>query len=142
MLDIGTGTGLLSMIAADAGARRVFTCEGSPSMHAIAKRTLALNGKTGEDCVCVGRVFCAADSTVLNCSWLSLAVVPLSSALVPAHGVTAVCCHSTRLDATMPFKANVVVRTLGCVCVFFGATLFSVLDHAVTDSLRDCFPLP
>ncbi|WP_394821403.1 50S ribosomal protein L11 methyltransferase [Pendulispora albinea] len=44
VLDIGTGTGLLAMLAVKAGARRVTTCEANPLMADIAKRIIAANG--------------------------------------------------------------------------------------------------
>ena len=47
VLDIGTGTGLLSMIAATAGANRVFAVEGSPVMARIAAETLRRNKMAG-----------------------------------------------------------------------------------------------
>lgn len=44
VLDIGAGTGLLSMLAARAGARHVFACESNPAMAALARRIVADNG--------------------------------------------------------------------------------------------------
>ncbi|MXO70310.1 50S ribosomal protein L11 methyltransferase [Alteraurantiacibacter buctensis] len=44
VLDIGTGSGLLSMIAARAGAERVVTCEFTPTMAATARAIIAANG--------------------------------------------------------------------------------------------------
>lgn len=44
VLDIGAGTGLLSMLAARAGARHVFACESNPTMAAVAKQIVADNG--------------------------------------------------------------------------------------------------
>ena len=43
-LDIGAGTGLLSMQAADAGVERIVACEQIPAIAAIARDTLAANG--------------------------------------------------------------------------------------------------
>lgn len=44
VLDIGTGSGLLSMMAARSGAASVVTCEVVPSIAAIARRIIAANG--------------------------------------------------------------------------------------------------
>ena len=44
VLDIGTGTGLLSMMAARAGAAKVVTCEMSPPIAQSAKEIIAANG--------------------------------------------------------------------------------------------------
>jgi protein arginine N-methyltransferase 7 len=43
-LDIGAGCGLLSMLAADAGAARVIGCEQQPGIAAAGRETLAANG--------------------------------------------------------------------------------------------------
>jgi SAM-dependent methyltransferase len=44
VLDIGTGAGLLSMMAARAGARRVVTCEMTAPVAAKARQIIAANG--------------------------------------------------------------------------------------------------
>ena len=44
ILDIGTGSGLLSMIAARAGARNIVTCEKIPVIAETAERIVASNG--------------------------------------------------------------------------------------------------
>lgn len=44
VLEIGTGTGLLAMMAARAGAGEVITCESNPVVAAAAKDIVALNG--------------------------------------------------------------------------------------------------
>lgn len=44
VLEIGTGTGLLAMMAARAGAAEVVTCESSPAVAAAAKDIVAHNG--------------------------------------------------------------------------------------------------
>lgn len=44
VLDIGSGTGLLAMMAARAGAQHVVTCEMNPAVAAAAARIVALNG--------------------------------------------------------------------------------------------------
>ena len=44
VLDIGTGSGLLAMMAARAGARQVIACEVSPSLAAAAARVVRRNG--------------------------------------------------------------------------------------------------
>lgn len=44
VLDIGTGSGLLAMIAARAGAARVVACEANPLVAAAARRIIAANG--------------------------------------------------------------------------------------------------
>jgi type II protein arginine methyltransferase len=44
VLDIGSGAGLLAMMAADAGAGRVTTCEANPVLAEIARRVVAEHG--------------------------------------------------------------------------------------------------
>ncbi|MSQ50900.1 MAG: tetratricopeptide repeat protein [Betaproteobacteria bacterium] len=44
VLEIGTGSGLLSMMAAKLGAKSVTTCEAEPLIAAMAKRVIADNG--------------------------------------------------------------------------------------------------
>lgn len=44
MLDIGTGTGLLSMMAVHAGADRVTACEAFKPMINVAKKCIKENG--------------------------------------------------------------------------------------------------
>ena len=44
VLEIGTGAGLLAMMAARAGAREVITCEVNPVIAAAAREVIALNG--------------------------------------------------------------------------------------------------
>ncbi|MFI6507445.1 50S ribosomal protein L11 methyltransferase [Streptosporangium sp. NPDC050855] len=44
VLDIGTGAGLLSLLAVEAGAGMVVTCEMEPVIAAIARRTMVVNG--------------------------------------------------------------------------------------------------
>ncbi len=44
VLDIGTGSGLLAMMAARAGAVRVIGCEMAPGMAAVARQIVAANG--------------------------------------------------------------------------------------------------
>ncbi|GAA4182248.1 hypothetical protein GCM10022252_07850 [Streptosporangium oxazolinicum] len=44
VLDIGTGAGLLSLLAIEAGADMVVTCEMEPVIAAIARRTMVVNG--------------------------------------------------------------------------------------------------
>eukprot|EP00667_Euglena_gracilis_P020162 EG_transcript_21749 len=44
VLDIGTGSGLLAMMAARLGARWVVTTEGSPDLVPVARRIIAANG--------------------------------------------------------------------------------------------------
>ncbi|SMF44184.1 Tetratricopeptide repeat-containing protein [Tistlia consotensis] len=44
VLEIGTGSGLLAMMAARAGAARVVTCERRPEIAAVARRIVEANG--------------------------------------------------------------------------------------------------
>jgi type III protein arginine methyltransferase len=47
VLEIGTGSGLLAMMAARAGAERVVTCEQAPPIAAAAREIVAANGYAG-----------------------------------------------------------------------------------------------
>jgi len=44
VFEIGTGTGLLAMLAARAGAAHVYTCESQPAVAAVAREIIARNG--------------------------------------------------------------------------------------------------
>ena len=44
VLEIGTGSGLLSMMAVDSGAKKVITCETSTPIASIAKKIILKNG--------------------------------------------------------------------------------------------------
>lgn len=44
VLEIGTGSGLLAMLAARAGARHVYTCEIEPHLAEVARENIARNG--------------------------------------------------------------------------------------------------
>jgi type II protein arginine methyltransferase len=44
VLDIGTGSGLLAMMAARAGATQVYACEANPMLAATARTIIAANG--------------------------------------------------------------------------------------------------
>lgn len=44
VLDVGTGSGLIAMMAARAGAKAVVTCESNPTLARIARETVARNG--------------------------------------------------------------------------------------------------
>merc|ERR1719321_402721 len=43
VLDVGAGSGLLSMMAAHAGAENVFAIEANPDLASLATRTIARN---------------------------------------------------------------------------------------------------
>eukprot|EP00756_Hemistasia_phaeocysticola_P028788 Hpha_TRINITY_DN16193_c1_g6::TRINITY_DN16193_c1_g6_i1::g.3670::m.3670/K11438/PRMT7; type III protein arginine methyltransferase len=47
VLDVGAGSGLLSMIAAEAGAAQVFAVEGNPDLHSLSKRIMSRNNLDG-----------------------------------------------------------------------------------------------
>jgi precorrin-6B methylase 2 len=47
VLDVGAGSGILSLFAAQAGARRVYALERAPGAAAIARQVVAANGLTG-----------------------------------------------------------------------------------------------
>jgi type II protein arginine methyltransferase len=47
VLDIGCGSGLLGMLAARAGAERVFGCEANPAVAMLAERIVSANGYGG-----------------------------------------------------------------------------------------------
>src|SRR5215216_5866594 len=44
VLDIGSGTGLLAMMAAQAGAKEIITCEMVPQLAELTRDTITLNG--------------------------------------------------------------------------------------------------
>ncbi len=48
VLEIGTGSGLLSMMSIDAGAKKVITCESNKAISTIAKKIIAKNGYQGK----------------------------------------------------------------------------------------------
>jgi len=48
VLDVGCGTGVLSMFAARAGAEKIFAVDGSPEIAQIARKICAANGYGGE----------------------------------------------------------------------------------------------
>ena len=82
ILDIGTGGGLLSMMAARGGATRIVTCETVPVIAETAKRIVALNGyseqirvvgKNSQDLEIGGELEQRADiliSEILSCDLL------------------------------------------------------------------------
>lgn len=43
VLDVGTGTGLLSLYAQNAGAKKIYACECSPAMLKIAEKVFETN---------------------------------------------------------------------------------------------------
>jgi hypothetical protein len=45
VVDIGTGSGLLAIMAANAGAQHVFAIEGDPTLERAARMVVAANGK-------------------------------------------------------------------------------------------------
>ena len=47
VLEIGTGSGIVAMMAARAGAKKVVTCEVNPILARVAKETVARNGYAG-----------------------------------------------------------------------------------------------
>lgn len=47
VMDIGTGSGLLAMLAARAGAKKVYAIEASPEIAEVASRLVRSNGLTG-----------------------------------------------------------------------------------------------
>lgn len=47
VFEIGTGTGLLAMLAVQAGADHVYTCERQPELAATAREIVARNGMAG-----------------------------------------------------------------------------------------------
>jgi hypothetical protein len=48
VIDIGSGSGLLAMMALRAGAGKVTTCEANPLLAEIARRVIAANGMSGD----------------------------------------------------------------------------------------------
>ena len=48
VLDIGTGSGLLSLMAAASGAEKVITCETSGAIAQVAKEIIDINGYSGK----------------------------------------------------------------------------------------------
>jgi predicted RNA methylase len=45
VVDIGTGSGILALMAAKAGAQHVFAIEGDPSLERAARKVVAANGR-------------------------------------------------------------------------------------------------
>lgn len=87
VLDIGTGTGLLAMMAATAGAGHVTTCESNPLLAEIARQTIALNGMSDVITVLAkpstelvaGRDLDAADlivSEIVDCGLIGEGILP------------------------------------------------------------------
>ena len=56
VLDVGCGTGVLSMFAARGGAAQVIAVDGSPEMASFARKICAANGFGGEVCDRIGVV--------------------------------------------------------------------------------------
>lgn len=52
VLDIGTGTGILSLYACDGGAKKVYACEYSPVMCDIAKKVFLANQAENVKLIC------------------------------------------------------------------------------------------
>jgi arginine Nomega-methyltransferase len=48
VFEVGTGTGVLAMFAAQAGAEHVYTCEQEPLLAEAARENIARNGLTGK----------------------------------------------------------------------------------------------
>lgn len=54
VLDIGSGTGLLAMLAVQAGAAHVYSCEADPLMAEIARNVIDANGMSSRVTVLTG----------------------------------------------------------------------------------------
>ena len=104
VLDIGTGTGLLAMMAARAGAKHVTACESVGALAEIARKIVALNGLSdritivhkhstdlivGEDLpqpadILITEIF---DAALLNENILETAADARTRLLAPAHAI-------------------------------------------------------
>jgi SAM-dependent methyltransferase len=122
VLEIGTGTGLLAMMAARAGAAHVYTCEMEPAVALAARDVIARNGLTDKitvipkcsidvDLAEIGeRVDILVSETVSNDMLAEDPLPPLADAIarlvkpggvvIPARGrVRVALAHDARLDA-------------------------------------------
>jgi type III protein arginine methyltransferase len=122
VLEIGTGTGLLAMMAARAGAAHVFTCEMEPAVALAARDVIARNGLAGRitvlakrstevDLAALGeRVDILVSETVSNDMLAEDPLPALEDAIarlvkpggivIPAHGrVRVALAHETRMEA-------------------------------------------
>ena len=56
VLDVGTGSGILSILAAKLGAGKVFACDVDPVAVRVARENTALNGLSGQISLAIGSV--------------------------------------------------------------------------------------
>jgi len=122
VLEIGTGTGLLAMMAARAGAAHVYTCEMEPAVALAARDVIAQNGLAGRITVLAkrsteidlaelgGRADILVSETVSNDMLAEDPLPPLEDAIarlvkpggvvIPARGrVRVALAHDARMEA-------------------------------------------
>ncbi|MEP7118942.1 MAG: 50S ribosomal protein L11 methyltransferase, partial [Acidobacteriota bacterium] len=131
VLEIGTGTGIIAMMAARAGAAHVFTCEMEPAVALAARDVIAQNGlssritvlskrSTAVDLAELGeRVDLLVSETVSNDMLAEDPLPPLEDAIarlvkpggmvIPARG---------RVRVALAYEARMEARRLGTISGF------------------------
>ena len=108
VLDIGSGTGILSMIAVKNGAKKVLACEMSEAMQSVADECAAANGMEGY-------------VTMFKCHSTRLSVDPSAS--------------SSLKPFTLPDKCSLVISET-VDAGLFGEGIIDALSHAWKNILK------